>query len=111
MGADFLCEPLQRMMGDTSLLLMIVMPFVGSLIAGLLPSNARNAEVWLAGAVALGELRQSIGSARRTRQHRLAGQIVRDVVGEVGDRLVAAGAVLLQALEHDPVEVAAEAPQ
>jgi len=56
MGADFLCEPLQRMMGDTSLLLMIVMPFVGSLIAGLLPSNARNAEVWLAGAVALGEL-------------------------------------------------------
>ena len=44
------------MMGDTSLLLMIVMPFVGSIIAGLLPANARNAEVWLSGAVALGEL-------------------------------------------------------
>jgi multicomponent K+:H+ antiporter subunit A len=56
MGADFLYEQLHGMMGDTSLLLMIVMPFVGSLIAGFLPSNARNAEVWLAGAIALGEL-------------------------------------------------------
>jgi len=35
------------------LLLIIVLPFVGSMCAALLPRNARNAEAWLAGAVAL----------------------------------------------------------
>ncbi len=36
-----------------SLLLLLLLPFVGSLVAGLLPANARNAEAWLAGAVAV----------------------------------------------------------
>ncbi len=53
MSADFLDEPPHFMTQETSLLLMIVTPFIGSVIAGLLPSNARNAEAWLAGAVAL----------------------------------------------------------
>jgi multicomponent K+:H+ antiporter subunit A len=41
------------MTDDTSLILMLVLPFVGSFLASLLPSNARNAEAWLAGGVAL----------------------------------------------------------
>lgn len=41
------------MAGETSLVLIIGLPFTGSLIAALLPANARNAEAWLAGAVAL----------------------------------------------------------
>jgi len=36
-----------------SLALIVLLPFVGSLCAAFLPSNARNAEAWLAGAVAL----------------------------------------------------------
>ena len=36
-----------------SLLLILLLPFVGSLCAAFLPSNARNAEAWLAGMVAL----------------------------------------------------------
>ncbi|KQZ96599.1 cation:proton antiporter [Mesorhizobium sp. Root157] len=44
------------MTDHTSLLLLIVMPFAGAVAAGFLPSNARNAEAWLAGAVALGVL-------------------------------------------------------
>ena len=36
------------------LLIPLVLPFVGSVLAALLPSNARNREAWLAGAVALG---------------------------------------------------------
>lgn len=32
---------------------VIVLPFAGSLVAALLPTNARNAEAWLAGAIAL----------------------------------------------------------
>jgi multicomponent K+:H+ antiporter subunit A len=38
------------------LILLLVLPFAGSLCAALLPANARNAEAWLAGAVALGGL-------------------------------------------------------
>ncbi|HEX9772321.1 MAG TPA: hypothetical protein VGA44_02560, partial [Steroidobacteraceae bacterium] len=34
--------------------LLILLPFLGSLFAALLPSNARNFEAWLAGAVTLG---------------------------------------------------------
>ncbi len=36
-----------------ALLSILLLPFVGSLFAALLPSNARNAEAWLAGAVSL----------------------------------------------------------
>lgn len=36
-----------------SLILILVLPFIGSLCAALLPTNARNAEAWLAGLVAL----------------------------------------------------------
>ena len=35
------------------LILLLLLPFLGSLIAAFLPSNARNREAWLAGAVAL----------------------------------------------------------
>jgi multicomponent K+:H+ antiporter subunit A len=38
------------------LVLLVGLPFVGSLFAALLSSNARNAEAWLAGVVALGGL-------------------------------------------------------
>jgi multicomponent K+:H+ antiporter subunit A len=41
------------MAGETSLIWMIALPFMGSVLAALLPSNARNAEAWLAGSVAL----------------------------------------------------------
>jgi multicomponent K+:H+ antiporter subunit A len=37
-----------------SLLIPLVLPFVGCVLAALLPPNARNREAWLAGAVALG---------------------------------------------------------
>jgi len=36
-----------------SLILILALPFVGSLLAVMLPANARNAEAWLAGLVAL----------------------------------------------------------
>src|SRR5690606_2531355 len=36
-----------------SLIFILALPFLGSLCAALLPTNARNAEAWLAGAVAL----------------------------------------------------------
>ncbi|MFA7669856.1 MAG: hypothetical protein WCX93_10945, partial [Burkholderiaceae bacterium] len=36
-----------------SLVLIIVLPFLGSIIAAFLPSNARNIEAWLAGIIAL----------------------------------------------------------
>ncbi|HEX2199115.1 MAG TPA: monovalent cation/H+ antiporter subunit A [Burkholderiales bacterium] len=38
------------------LAVLLALPFLGSLVAILLPANARNAEAWLAGAVALGGL-------------------------------------------------------
>jgi multicomponent K+:H+ antiporter subunit A len=38
---------------ETLLLATIVVPLLGSLVASLLPTNARNAEAWLAGAIAL----------------------------------------------------------
>ena len=41
------------MPGETSLILTIALPFVGSLLATLLPPNARNAEAWLAGTFSL----------------------------------------------------------
>ena len=36
-----------------SLALIVLLPFAGSLAAAFLPSNARNAEAWLAGLIAL----------------------------------------------------------
>ncbi|NYT70082.1 monovalent cation/H+ antiporter subunit A [Pusillimonas noertemannii] len=36
-----------------SLILILILPFIGSLIAVALPSNARNIEAWLSGAIAL----------------------------------------------------------
>ncbi|MCL2635147.1 MAG: monovalent cation/H+ antiporter subunit A [Betaproteobacteria bacterium] len=36
-----------------ALLLIVLLPFIGSLCAALLPTNARNAEAWLAGIIAL----------------------------------------------------------
>jgi len=44
------------MTDDILLISMVVLPFVGAIIAGFLPTRARNAESWLAGAVALGAL-------------------------------------------------------
>jgi len=41
------------MSNEPLLILLITLPFLSSLIAGFLPANARNAEAWLAGAVAL----------------------------------------------------------
>src|SRR6185295_11946423 len=38
---------------ETLLILVLALPFAGSLAAALLPANARNREAWLAGAVAL----------------------------------------------------------
>ena len=36
-----------------SLLILLALPFAGSVLAALLPANARNREAWLAGLVAL----------------------------------------------------------
>ena len=36
-----------------SLLLILALPFIGSLLAALLPGNARNLEAWLAGIIAV----------------------------------------------------------
>ena len=41
------------MTDDSLLILVIVFPFFGALLAGFFPSNARNVEAWFAGAVAL----------------------------------------------------------
>src|SRR3954447_14420268 len=38
---------------DMFLIAVLALPFLGSSLAALLPANARNAEVWLAGVVAL----------------------------------------------------------
>ena len=45
-----------NMSDDLLLIALLALPFVGSIIAALLPVNARNAEAWLAGAVALAAL-------------------------------------------------------
>ena len=47
------CTSLQIARGPMSLILIVLLPFLGSLCAALLPANARNAEAWLAGIVAL----------------------------------------------------------
>src|SRR5690606_27928457 len=48
---------LEGMSTDVVLLTaLVVLPFAGSVVAALFPTNARNAEAWLAGGVALAEL-------------------------------------------------------
>jgi multicomponent K+:H+ antiporter subunit A len=44
------------MANDTTLLLLLVLPFAGSVVAAVLPTNARNIEAWLAGGVTLAGL-------------------------------------------------------
>ena len=44
------------MSDETLLIVLTALPFVGSVAAALLPVNARNAEAWLAGAIALAAL-------------------------------------------------------
>jgi len=44
------------MSNESLLLLALAIPFLGSLVAALLPTNARNLEAWLAGAIALTEV-------------------------------------------------------
>ena len=46
-------------MYDILLIAVLILPFLGSLAAVLLPSNARDVEAWLAGSVALGGLAMS----------------------------------------------------
>ena len=41
---------------EAALIVLLALPFAGSLVAMLLPANARNAEAWLAGACALAAL-------------------------------------------------------
>lgn len=41
------------MSNEALLILLLALPFAGSVAAGLLPANARNAEAWLAGAISL----------------------------------------------------------
>jgi len=46
---------------EAALIVLLALPFAGSVAAMLLPPNARNAEAWLAGAVALAALLVSAG--------------------------------------------------
>ncbi|MPZ45251.1 MAG: monovalent cation/H+ antiporter subunit A, partial [Betaproteobacteria bacterium] len=45
-----------QMPDATLLITLLALPFVGSVVAALLPVNARNAEAWLAGSIALAAL-------------------------------------------------------
>ncbi len=47
-------------MDSTILAAILALPFIGSAITGLLPRNARNAEAWVAGAIALGSLAMTL---------------------------------------------------
>ena len=49
---------------DMLLIAVIALPFAGSVLAALLRANARNAEAWLAGAVALTSLALASASIR-----------------------------------------------
>src|SRR5690606_7648678 len=48
----FFEAPKRRMADDIVLILIVSLPFAGSLIAAFLPADARNAGAWLAGTVA-----------------------------------------------------------
>jgi hypothetical protein len=60
--------------------------------------------------VAADELVQEVGPLRRARQHQFVAQVALHVLGERAGRVVAAGAVLLHRLHHDPVELPADRP-
>jgi multicomponent K+:H+ antiporter subunit A len=47
--------------GATALVVLLALPFAGSIAAMLLPANARNAEAWLAGGIALATLLVTVG--------------------------------------------------
>jgi hypothetical protein len=53
--------------GTTALIVLLALPFGGSIAAMLLPANARNAEAWLAGSIALATPARHIGLLRRGR--------------------------------------------
>jgi multicomponent K+:H+ antiporter subunit A len=58
------------------LVLIVLLPFLGSLVAAFLPSNARNAEAWLAGGVALTCTALLVGLYPQV----ASGEVVRHVV-------------------------------
>jgi len=60
------------------------------------------------GLVALSELAEPVACGRGARAHRFVGQMASDVQGERVGRLVAARAVLVERLHHDPVQIAAQ---
>ena len=41
------------MTDENLLLLLILLPFLGSAVAAMLPANARNAEAWLSGTISV----------------------------------------------------------
>jgi multicomponent K+:H+ antiporter subunit A len=41
------------MIDENLLLLLILLPFLGSAVAAMLPANARNAEAWLSGTISV----------------------------------------------------------
>jgi multicomponent K+:H+ antiporter subunit A len=47
--------------GETALIVLLALPFAGSIVAMLFPANARNAEAWLAGSIALAALLVAFG--------------------------------------------------
>ena len=57
-------------------------------------------------AILAGELAQPVAGARRARLHRLVGQVVLHVARQAAGGLVPPRPVLLQALHHDPVQLA-----
>jgi hypothetical protein len=60
--------------------------------------------------VAPGKLADPIPQRGRTGRHGLIAEVAGDVLGQAVGRLVAAGAVFLQALHHDPVQLTAHQP-
>jgi len=61
------------MQDEVLLIALVALPFAGSIAAGLFPANARNAEAWLAGAIALaGNLLAWTASARMS-----SGEVIR----------------------------------
>src|SRR5262249_60038199 len=57
-----------------------------------------------------GEVPQSVARRGRARLHRLVGQVAPHVPRQGGGRFVPPGAVLLQALHHDPVQLTPHRP-
>jgi multicomponent K+:H+ antiporter subunit A len=66
---------------ETLLLAVLALPFVGSCLAAPLRANARNAEAWLAGAVALISLALLAGGYPRI----INGGVIRQTIAWVPD--------------------------